>query len=256
MKIATFNTNSVRARLPIIRQWLETHRPDVLCLQEIKVATELFPRADFEDLGYHLAISGQKAYSGVAFASLLPAENVTIGLDDNDPDPARLIAADFGPLRIVNAYVPQGQDPESDKFQYKLAWYDRILEYFHTRHSPDDKILWTGDLNIAPTSIDVHSPKKLWGHVCYHPEVQKKLGAVMAWGLVDVFRKHHPEPDQYTYFDYRAKNPVEMKKGWRIDHMLATSPLAALSTDSYIDLEPRLLPRPSDHTFLVAEFDL
>ena len=157
---------------------------------------------------------------------------------------------------IVNSYVPQGYSADSDKFQYKLKWFDRLLDYFRQNFTPEDTVLWLGDLNIAPEPIDVHDPDALEGHVCFHPEVRAALRKVMAWGFVDVFRTHCSEAGQYTFWDYRMRNPLAANRGWRIDHLMATEPLAQRSTACYIDREPRTAERPSDHTPVIAEFDL
>jgi len=256
MKIATFNVNSLRVRLPIVLQWLRDHRADVLCVQETKVQDVDFPAEAFDDIGYNYVFKGQKSYNGVAIFSKHPMENVLCGFSQEPRDEARLIRAQVDGVIIVNSYVPQGYLADSDKFQYKLRWFDRLLEYFQQNFSPDDAVLWVGDLNIAPEPIDVHDPETLLGHVCFHPDVHKALKKVMAWGFVDVFRKHCKEAGQYTFWDYRMRYPLERNAGWRLDHLMATASLAQRSTACYIDREPRAARRPSDHTPVIAEFDL
>lgn len=258
-KIATFNTNSVRARIPIIRGWLEEECPDVFCLQETKVPNDAFPKEAFIEAGYWTLFRGEKGYGGVAMLIREQAQVKTIryGLDDDGPaDESRLLFAEVRGIPIVNTYVPQGQDPNAEIFQYKLAWFTRLRNYFSRHFSPKEPLLWVGDFNVAPERIDVHDPVRLLGHVGFHPDEHKALATVKAWGFVDVFRKHVPGPHQYTFWDYRVKDGVARGKGWRVDHIWATAPLADRSKRAWIDLGPRLAERPSDHTVLAAEFDL
>jgi exodeoxyribonuclease-3 len=258
LKVATYNANSIRARMPLVLDWLDRESPDVLCVQETKVQDKDFPAQPIREAGYHVVFKGQKAHAGVAIISREEPQDMACGLDDGEqPDEARLIRAVIGGVLVVNTYVPQGRDPESEHFQYKLCWFERLRAFFERHYGPDDLLVWMGDFNVALEPIDVHDPKRLEGHVCYRPEVREALRQVGTWGFVDVFRRHHPgEPGQYTYYDYRARDPVERGVGWRVDHVWATEPLAAKSTDAWIDTEARLAERPSDHTFLVAEFDL
>ncbi len=256
MIVASYNVNSVRARMPIVLQWLEKNRPNVLCVQETKVQDVDFPLSEFESIGYHCAFKGQKTYNGVAIISREPLDEVHIGLDSEPKDEPRLIAAASNGIHIVNTYVPQGRDPDSEHFQYKLEWFGRLGDYFSRHFKTSDLLVWMGDLNIAPEPRDVHSPETLLGHVCFHPKVHKALAKVMDWGFVDVFRKHCDEPGQYTFYDYRARNSVQRNRGWRLDHIMATKPLAQKSTACFIDKEPRLAEKPSDHTPVVAAFNI
>ncbi len=243
--------------MPILLDWLATASPDVLCVQETKVVDENFPAGDIEGAGYDVAFKGQKSYNGVAIISRGKVTDVAYGLDDGgEPDEPRLIRATYRGVHIVNTYVPQGREIESPMYPYKLEWYARLRELFAKHYTTRQKVLWCGDLNVAPTEIDVHDPKRLMGHVCFNPDVQAAFRGVVDWGFVDVFRKHHPEPGQYTFFDYRSPKAVDNGRGWLIDHILVTKPLAAKSIDCTIDLVPRRQPRPSDHTPLIAEFDL
>lgn len=255
-RIATYNVNSVRSRLHIIIPWLGEHRPDVLCLQETKVADGQFPRAEFQAAGYQATFRGSGQYNGVAILSRERAESVHTGLPDGGPaDEDRLIAGVFAGIPVVNTYVPQGRERESAHFAYKLAWFSRLQDFFAGRYRPDAPLIWCGDLNVAPEPIDVHNPKRLLGHVCFTPEVWEAFAAVRSRGFTDIFRKHHPaETGQYTFFDYRVPKAVERGLGWRVDHILATAPLAAQSLGCDIDMKPRLAERPSDHTILVADF--
>jgi exodeoxyribonuclease III len=256
-KIATYNVNSIRSRLHIIIPWVIDHRPDVLCMQETKVEDGKFPVQDFTDAGYQITFRGSKQYNGVAIATREKPDHVAYGLDDGGPaDGDRLIAIKIGDISILNTYVPQGRDRESEQFAYKLQWFKRLQAFISKNWQPDDRLIWCGDLNVAPESIDVYDPKRLLGHVCFNPDVWAAFEDIRTWGLTDVFRKHHPEePKQYTFYDYRVPQTLDRGLGWRIDHILATSPLAAQSRSCNIDLEPRRAEKPSDHTVLVAEFN-
>jgi exodeoxyribonuclease-3 len=257
-KLATYNVNSIRSRLHIIIPWLKKNRPDVFCMQETKVEDERFPVKDFQDAGYHVVFKGEKRYNGVAMASLEKPQEIVFGLDDQGPaDSDRLISGVFSGIAVVNTYVPQGYDRESPRFQYKLQWFKRLKEFFARHYSPAQLLVWCGDLNVAPEEIDVHNPKRLLGHVCFNTEVWEGFSSIKSWGLVDVFRKHHPgEAGQYTFFDYRVPKSVERGQGWRVDHILATPPLAGKSINCSIDMKPRLAEKTSDHTIVFAEFQV
>ena len=257
LKIATFNVNSVRARLDLVTGWLQREHPDALCLQEIKVQDSEFPADAFHNIGYHIVFRGQKAHAGVAIASKEEPQDVSSGLDDGgEPDPARLIRAVVRGVPIVNTYVPQGQSVDSPHFQYKLEWLARLRQWFERHYSPDQPLIWVGDLNVAPEPIDVHDPKGLAKHVDFHPDARAALQRIKEWGFVDVFRQHHPEPGHFTFWDYRVRDALERNIGWRVDHIWATKPLANQSLRSWIDVDARRAEKPSDHTFLVAEFAL
>lgn len=257
MKVATFNANSIRARLPIVQKWIREAAPDILCLQETKTPDEFFPVTEFNKLGYTVRYKGQKGYNGVAIASKKPPDKFICGFGDRpDSDESRLIYAAFGPIHIVNTYVPQGREITHEMYRYKLKWFARLEKYFSTNFTTRQKLLWTGDLNIAPTPLDVHNPEKQTNHVCFHEDVRKAFEKTRAWGFTDIFRMFHPEPGQYSFYDYRTKDPVKNKTGWRVDHMLATNTLAKRAKDCYIDIDPRTWPKPSDHTFMIAEFNL
>lgn len=256
MKIASFNVNSIRARLDIVIEWLKKESPDVLCVQETKVVDDDFPLKAFNDINYNAVFHGEKSYNGVAIFSKLPMENVRIGFDDKGSEGTRMLTAVINNIPIVNTYIPQGSDPLSEKFQYKLDWFRRLYDYFDGSFSPDKPLLWLGDLNVAPGPIDVHDPEKLLGSVGYHPDEHAALNKIREWGFVDVFRMHETGPEQYSFWDYRIRNAIKRKVGWRIDHILTTKPLAEKSVNAWIDIEPRLKEKPSDHTPVVAVFKL
>ena len=257
-KVATYNANSIRARMPLLLDWLAEESPDVLCVQETKVQDKDFPAKPIREAGFKVVFKGQKSHAGVAIISKAEPEAVAYGFDDGgEPDAPRLIRAVIRGIPVVNTYVPQGRDPDSEHFEYKLAWFGRLRVLFERHFKPDEPLLWMGDFNVATEDIDVYDPDRLRGHVDFHPAAQSALKKVQEWGFVDVFRKHHPdEPNQFTYYDYRAKNPIERNVGWRVDHIWATEPLAEQSVASWIDVDARRAERPSDHTFLVAEFEL
>ncbi len=255
MKVAGFNVNSLRARLPIVLKWLAEQAPDILCLQETKVQDADFPTEIFDGTGYEYIFKGQKSYNGVAIFAQHPITNVKFGLDDEPKDQPRLITAEIAGIKIVNTYVPQGYMPDSEKFEYKLNWFKRLLALFKKNFKPTDPVLWVGDLNVAPDPIDVYDPAGFLGHVCFCPEVHEALQLVLKWGFIDVFRKHCDQPGHYTFWDYRLRKSFDRNLGWRLDHIMATKPLADKSVACYIDRKPRIAERPSDHTPIIAEFD-
>jgi exodeoxyribonuclease-3 len=258
LKVATYNANSIRVRLDLILDWLDREGTDVLCIQETKAQDADFPEEPIREAGHHVVYRGQKSHAGVAIISSMEPEDVAFGFEDGgEPDEPRLIRAVYAGVPVVNTYVPQGRSPDSEHFEYKLNWFDRLRALFDRYYDPDEPLLWMGDFNVAPEPIDIYDPKGKANHVDFHPDARAALDEVKAWGFVDVFRRHHSdEEDQYTYYDYRAKDPIERGIGWRVDHIWATEPLAEVSTKSWIDVDARRAERPSDHTFLIAEFDI
>jgi exodeoxyribonuclease III len=254
MKVATFNANSIRSRVEIINHWLVKNHPQILCIQETKVQDKEFPIEAFSDIGYHIVFRGQKKYNGVAIFSDLPIETVETTLPGDTIDDARFLRISYRDITVINTYIPQGQSPDSDKFQYKLRWFSLLKDYFDKNLHPDKPILWMGDFNAAMTDIDVHDPKGLWGSVCFCQEIQKAMKNIIDWGLVDLFRQFHPEDGQYTFWDYRQPNGFGRNLGWRLDYIMASNCLARTCTDCRIDKTPRGLDKPSDHTFVIAEF--
>ena len=258
MKIATFNVNSIRIRLEAVAGWLERHQPDVLCLQETKVQDAEFPALALSPTGYHVAFRGMKGYNGVAVLTKTPPEAVSFGFDDGggEPDEARLARVVVHGIPIINTYIPQGYQLDSPKYAYKLEWFKRLRAYFERHLSPDRPAIWVGDMNVAPEPIDVHSPEKHLTHVCFHEDARRAYKETVAWGFVDVFRALYPDRQQFTFWDYLRPDNIEKNKGWRIDHIMATPPLARRCAQADVDLAPRRAPRASDHTVVWAEFDL
>ena len=257
IKIATFNANSIRARMDIIKNWLEETKTHILCIQETKVQDHDFPGQPFEELGYNYIFKGQKSYNGVAIISKYPIENIKTGFDGKGEDEgSRLICGHIKGINIINTYIPQGFEVGSEKFEYKLNWFDRLLEYVKTNYNPLSSLIWLGDFNVAPEKKDVFAPEKYYGGVGLHPDEHKKLDRFKEWGFKDIFRLHDTGPEKYSFFDYRLKDSVKNNLGWRLDHIWATENMAEKSQTCYIDVKPRLKEKPSDHTFVVAEFKI
>ncbi len=254
MKLASWNINSVRARLDRVLQWVQTNAPDVLCLQETKVEDKDFPSEAFSALGYQIEHYGQRSYNGVALLSRLPLTQVGRGFGDDDAA-ARFIVANVAGLRVASVYVPNGQSVGSDKFVYKLGWLSRCRQWLDQHADPAAPMALCGDYNIAPEDRDVHDPAAWKGQVLCHPDERAALAHIQAWGVEDVFRRHHPEPGLYSWWDYRMLG-FPKNRGLRIDYMLCTPSLAAVCKDIRIDREARKGKLPSDHAPVVAEFSL
>ncbi|MCU0587040.1 MAG: exodeoxyribonuclease III [Syntrophobacteraceae bacterium] len=256
-KVATFNVNGVRARLPVLVDWLSSRRPDVVCLQEIKCLEESFPAEPFRELGYTLKVRGQKSFNGVAVLSLREPEVEVRGFEDGDADEeARLLAVRVDGVWVVNTYVPQGRDPLDPAFQYKLGFLSRLKRWMDGRFLRSMPVIWTGDINVAPEPLDVFDPERLEGEVGFHPDERAALKDAMSWGFVDLFRRLHPHRRQFTFWDYRMRGGLSRNLGWRIDHVLVTEPLWPACLECDVDMEPRAASKPSDHTPVWASFDL
>jgi exodeoxyribonuclease-3 len=247
MRIGTWNVNSVRVREERLLGVLERHAPDVLALQEIKVETDRFPTQRIEELGYHVTAFGQKTYNGVALLSREPAEDVIVGFDDEVEDAqARLLAARFGDVHVISAYFPNGGDLESPKYTYKLEWMRRLEAWLAKHASPDDAWALLGDFNVAPTEEDIAMPERWRDTTLTTQEVRDALTKIRDFGLVDAFRRHHPEAGLFSWWDYR-RLAFPKGDGLRIDHLYVTEPLAARSTDAFVDRDERKGKQPSDH---------
>jgi exodeoxyribonuclease III len=254
MRIATWNVNSLRVRLELALDWLREDGPEVVCLQETKVTDDLFPREPLLEAGYEVAFSGQKTYNGVAILSRHPMRDVRTTLPGAPgDDEKRFIAARIEGMQVINVYVPNGQAVGSPKFQYKLDWLYCLQTFLQATYTPEDALVLCGDFNIAPEARDVYDPVALDGEVLYHPAERAAFARLIAWGLGDTFRLHHEEPGWYSWWDYRG-GAFRRNLGLRIDHVLATPPLARQCTAVTLERELRRLPKPSDHIPVVATF--
>jgi exodeoxyribonuclease-3 len=256
VKIATWNVNSIRKRLPAVLDWLAAHQPDALCLQETKVQDSEFPEGAFREAGYHPSFRGMKGYNGIATLSRRAPDSVVYGFHEGpDSEDTRVLQTVIDGVAIVNSYVPQGYKVGTDKYRFKLDWFGRMRACFEERFKPAGRAVWTGDMNVAPEPIDVYHPDHRVNDVDFHIDARNAYRGAADWGFVDVFRQLHPERVQYTYWDY-FRNALENNWGWRIDHILATPSLARLCTKCDVDMEPRRAPGCSDHTVVWAEFEL
>ncbi|RDH44317.1 exodeoxyribonuclease III [Zooshikella ganghwensis] len=279
MRIISFNCNGIRARLHQISSLLSTYQPDVLALQEIKVADELFPTAEIENQGYQVAFYGQKGHYGVALISKAPAHQIQCGFTDSllarlpgeaPNDERRLISASFNTpsglsLRVINGYFPQGESRDHpSKFPNKRAFYQALQQTLQQQHQPQELLVVVGDMNVAPLDLDIGigpDNAKRWlrtGKCCFLPEEREWLQHLMGWGLADCYRQLHPQTDnRFSWFDYRSKGfEREPKRGLRIDLILATTPLLAKLTHCHIDYDTRAMAKPSDHCPVIADFDI
>jgi exodeoxyribonuclease-3 len=255
MKVATYNVNSIRQRMPIVLDWIAEHKPDVMCLQETKVPDEAFPVEAVQKAGYHATYRGMKGYNGVATLTREVPEKIVYGFQAGaDNEDFRIIQTVVKGIPIINTYVPQGYSIRSDKYALKLAWFKRLRAYFEAALDAQQPAIWLGDLNVAPEPIDVYHAEKRVNDVDFHIEARKEYKNTVAWGFVDVFRKLHPDLIQYTYWDY-YRNALERNFGWRIDHILATASLAKRCSAAEVDMEPRRVKGSSDHTVVWANFD-
>lgn len=246
MKIATWNVNSLKVRLPQVLDWLATSGCDVLGLQELKLDNANFPEKEFTDLGYYCAYNGQKTYNGVAIISKYPLADVSYDIPNYDDIQKRVISATINRVRVICAYVVNGESVNSDKFQYKLTWLGKLHDFVATSLKEHPKLVVLGDFNIAPSDIDVHDPLAWQGQVlCSEPE-REAWQRLLALGLYDSFRLFNAEPGQYSWWDYR-NFAFRRKTGLRIDHLLISEGLKQRATDCLIDVVPRKNERPSDH---------
>ena len=257
MRIATWNVNSVKAREARVVGWLRQHRPDVLCLQELKTTDEAYPAETVRAEGYESAVYGQRAFNGVALLSPHPIAGVRRGLDDDDPQ-ARLIAGVVRGVTVHSAYFPNGRTVGSEAYAYKLAWMGRLLDLLDARHDPGDPGVLTGDFNVAPDDLDAQDPERWAPSVLCHPGAREALERIRGWGFVDVVREHNPEGRLYSWWDYR-RLAFPRNDGLRIDHIFATKLLADASTGAWVDRNQRKGRKtdiPSDHAPVVADFDI
>lgn len=293
MIIATWNVNSLPARLAHVTRWLQSAQPDVLCLQEIKCTDERFPREAFAEIGYHVAAHGQRTYNGVAILARTEPKDVQRGfglnsnnlnqansnesnlnhasfdesglnesnltavdnaVDDFDDSQARLIAAKIAGVRVIDVYCPNGQSVGSAKYEYKLNWFARLQEFIEASCGREEQIALCGDFNIAPDDRDVHNPAAWAGKVLVSAAERAAFEALKEWGFSDAFRVLHDEAGVYSWWDYRGGD-FRRNAGLRIDHILISDQVRERLKRVWIDAEPRAWERPSDHTPVLAEFE-
>ncbi|NET03392.1 MAG: exodeoxyribonuclease III [Symploca sp. SIO2B6] len=264
MKIATWNVNSIRTRQAQVVDWLQDNQVDVLCLQETKVIDADFPRSPFAELGYHLYISGQKSYNGVAILTREVAQEVSIGFSSvlaaeevGDLDEQkRVIAVVVEDIRIINLYVPNGSSVGSDKYDYKLTWLKLLRQYICSLLEQQPSGLCVcGDFNIALEDRDIYNPKDKDNHIMASVVERQALQDILAVGLADAFRKFTSEEGHFSWWDYRTR-AFQGNRGWRIDHIYLTPELYELSTGCRIDVSPRKLTKPSDHAPVIVELSI
>ncbi len=254
MKIATWNVNSINVRMPQLLGWLERAEVDVVCLQETKTVDENFPVAAIKDAGYEAVFMGQKSYNGVAILSKHDIEYVQKGFhDDGDDSPKRLIAATINGIRIVNTYIPNGTELWSDKFSFKLDWLQKLRRFFDETCDLNNDVLLCGDFNVAPEELDVWSVPVFQGKLHFSKPERAAIHNVKQWGFVDVFRKMHPDLQEFSWWDYRA-GAWQRNHGLRIDHIWTSTQLASKCIGCWVDKTTRSLEKPSDHAPVVAEF--
>jgi exodeoxyribonuclease-3 len=261
MKIATWNVNSIRTRKNQVLDWLKQHEIDVLCLQETKVIDDDFPRIPFEDLGYAVAVYGQKTYNGVAIVSKQPMQSCSYGFSPivgenfgaGYDEQKRVISAVINNIRIVNVYVPNGSSVGSEKYEYKLGWFQVLKQYLQTLLTDTDtEICLCGDFNVAPEDRDIYDPAGKENHIMASPQERSAMEAIKSLGFQDSFRKFNAEEGQYSWWDYRTRG-FARNRGWRIDHHLLTAGLYEKASNCWIDIVPRQQERPSDHTPVIVE---
>lgn len=259
LTIATWNVNSIKARIGHALDWLRSASPDVVLLQELKCEDAAFPTMEIEDLGYNIALHGQKTYNGVAILSKYPLDDVSRGIPNFDDEQSRYIEAvvnvNHSAIRVASIYVPNGQDPQSDKFEYKKRFLDALAAHTQSLLIQRELSVLGGDYNIAPRALDVYDPKGLDGTVCFHPEERRRLRTILNQGWYDAFETLHPNTQQFSWWDYRGQG-YGAGHGLRIDHLLASPQAMDKLQRAWIDETPRGWEKPSDHAPVVAELRL
>lgn len=253
LKIATWNVNSLKVRLPQVLEWLDKVKPDVLALQETKVPDVDFPLAAINEAGYQAIYSGQRTYNGVAILSRVSSANIITDIAGLEDPQRRVLAATFDDLRVINLYVPNGESVVSAKYAYKLDWLNKLQFWLEQEIKMYPKLVVLGDFNIAPEDRDVHDPQAWAGQVLFSDKERAALRSICELGFQDCFRLK-PQPEaSFSWWDYRM-NGFKRNRGLRIDHILASNELSSRCTHTYIDKGPRASERPSDHAPVVAEF--
>ena len=256
ISLATWNVNSIRARLEVVLRWLRENDPDILCLQELKVEESRFPAESFTDLGYHSALNAQKTWNGVATLSRFPFDEIRKGFGSGYLDEQkRLLSVRTAGVRIVNAYVPQGGDPSIDRFGQKLRFLEELRIELESLAGSDEPLALVGDMNVAPEEDDVFDPAELDGLVGFHPEERSRLRNLLEAGFVDLLRRYKPSGKVFSWWDYRG-GAFRRNRGMRLDLILTNAALAERATGCEVDAAPRKWDKPSDHVPVVATFDI
>lgn len=253
--IASWNVNSLRARLPQLITWLEREQPDIVGLQELKLSEHESPEEELRASGYYCVCMGQKSYNGVAILAKESPKDVVKGIPGFDDNQARVIAATVCGIRFVCIYAPNGQSLDSDKFHYKLSWYHHLKEYLTQLLLEFPNIVVVGDFNVAPQDRDIYNPQEWQGHILASPKERAAFFELISLGFVDTFRLFEQPPQSFSWWDYRALG-FERNHGLRIDHILANTALALSCGKSWIDTSLRKNERPSDHTAVLSTFYL
>ena len=255
MLIATWNVNSVLARMPLVLRWLDDVKPDVVCMQETKCTDDKFPTLVFQERGYQCQLFGQQSYNGVAILSRCACETTHRGYPgDDETAQSRLITSTVNDIQIVNVYIPNGKAVGSEKYEMKLGWMRRLRDFFDQNYDPSRPVLLCGDFNVAPEDRDVHDVRLWQGRIMFSEQERATLQHIKDWGFTDAFRLHTEEGGKFTWWDYRA-GAFRRNMGLRIDHVWITKPLVSRSVRTWIDLEPRTWEKPSDHAPLITEIN-
>ncbi len=255
MKLATWNVNSLKVRLPQVLDWLEENQPDVLCLQETKLQDEKFPVAEIVDSGYQSIYAGQKTYNGVALLGKEKGDDTVSSIPDLADHQKRVLAATYKGIRVICIYVPNGESVGSEKYQYKLNWLIALNEWLQSELRKFPKLVLLGDFNIAPDERDVHDPTLWEGKVLFSDPERKAFRELLKLGLSDSFRLFEQPDKSYTWWDYRML-AFRRNRGMRIDHILVSNALAGTCTACIIDKNPRKNERPSDHCPIIIDLQL
>jgi exodeoxyribonuclease-3 len=255
MLIATWNVNSILARMPLVLRWLDDVKPDVFCMQETKCTDDKFPTLVFQERGYQCQLFGQQSYNGVAILSRCECQTTHRGYPgDDETAQSRLITSTVNDIQIVNVYIPNGQAVGSEKYEMKLGWMRRLREFFDQNYDPTRPVLLCGDFNVAPEERDVHDVRLWQGRIMFSEQERATLQHIKDWGFTDAFRLHNEEGGKFTWWDYRA-GAFRRNLGLRIDHVWVTESLVSRSVRTWIDMAPRTWEKPSDHAPIIAEIN-
>jgi len=248
MKIATWNVNSIRVRIPHLIKWIAQADPDVILLQELKTTEEHFPRMAIDELGYNMVIVGQKTYNGVAILSKQPIQvEQTMLPGDSSDEHARYVEALIGNIRVASIYLPNGNPVDTEKFSYKLKWMDRLITHARSLLALEESVVLAGDFNVCPTNDDVYDPEGFVDDALCRPETRARFRELCHLGYTDALRACHPELGLYTYWDYQAGH-WNRDEGLRIDHLMLSPQAADRLITANVDRTPRNMEKPSDHT--------